>query len=214
MQRRHLGWLALYAVAMACVEGAVVVYLRELYYPDGFSFPVKLAVESIGLIEVVREAATLVMLLSVAWLAGADRWERFLAFCIAFGIWDIFYYVWLKVFIGWPESLLTWDILFLIPLPWIGPVLAPVLVSVGLIGGSLRLLALKERRGGLSFSWTHWAMAVAGGALVLVSFMIDFQVVLKGLPAPQRFRWEIFGAGGLLGLLALGLGIRAQSGRR
>ena len=82
-----------------------------------------------------REAATLVMLLGVAMLAGTDRWDRIALFCIAFGVWDIAYYVWLWVFLRWPPSLLTWDVLFLIPVPWVGPVVAPVIVSVVMIVG-------------------------------------------------------------------------------
>jgi hypothetical protein len=123
-------WVCIYAVAMAAVEAAVVVYLRALHPVDA---PVAalLAVipDRLITIEVGREAATLIMLLAVAVLAGRDRWERFLVFSLAFGIWDIFYYVWLWVFIGWPPSLLTWDVLFLIPVPWIAQVWFPVLVS-------------------------------------------------------------------------------------
>src|SRR5262249_11432284 len=118
--RRRLVWLVLYAVAMAYVEAAVVVYLRGIYYPQGFSFPIVIIPDSMAAIEVGREAATLIMLAGVSALAGADRWERFLFFSVAFGCWDIGYYLWLRLFIGWPLSLLTWDILFLIPVPWIG----------------------------------------------------------------------------------------------
>src|SRR5712691_9482143 len=101
----RLTWLTIYAVAMACLESAVVVYLRVIYYPDGFDFPLVQMQPSIVAIEMGREAATLVMLLSVAALGGVDRWERFLAFCLSFGVWDIFYYVWLWVFVRWPPSL-------------------------------------------------------------------------------------------------------------
>ena len=150
--RRRLIWLSAYAVAMAYVESAVVVYLRAIYYPEGFSFPIVIIPDAMTWIEVGREAATLIMLVGVSLLAGADRWERFLFFCTAFGVWDIFYYVWLRVFLGWPTSLLTWDILFLIPVPWIGPVLAPILISVGLICGGIWLLWLKSRGEVLGFS--------------------------------------------------------------
>src|SRR4030095_11740564 len=112
---RRLFWLAIFAVAMAYVEASVVVYLRELYYPGGFSFPIVIIPDRLALIEVGREAATIVMLSGVALLAGAGAWQRFLFFCVVFGVWDIFYYIWLLVFIGWPSSALTWDILFLIP---------------------------------------------------------------------------------------------------
>ncbi len=124
--RRPL-WVALYAIAMAAVESAVVVYLRALH---GGAEPLSVLLHEIPdrlvAIEVGREAATLVMIVAVAAIAGSNVWERFLYFALAFGLWDIFYYVWLWVFIGWPPSLFTWDVLFLIPVPWLGPVLAPV----------------------------------------------------------------------------------------
>ena len=108
---------------------------------------------------------------------------------------------------SWPPSLQTWDILFLIPFPWIGPVLAPVIVSVGLIVGSLWLLRLRARGIRLEFPSALWALAVLGGALVLVSFMIDYRVVIEGR-MPPPFRWWLFGAGALLGVVALVLGVR------
>src|SRR3954464_7934186 len=143
---RRILWLAVFAVAMAYVESAVVVYLRAIYYPHGFAFPLALMPSDMVAIEIGREAATLVMLLGVATLAGVDGWDRILMFCIAFGVWDIAYYVWLWVFLRWPPSLLTWDVLFLIPVPWVGPVVAPVIVSVVMIWGSL--VMLQSRRAG------------------------------------------------------------------
>jgi hypothetical protein len=160
LMRRRLAWLTVYAVAMAYLESAVVVYLRAIYYPQGFDFPIAPMPPAMMAIEVGREAATLVMLIGVAALAGADRWEAFLAFCWSFGVWDVCYYVWLWVFLRWPASLFTWDVLFLIPVPWIGPVLAPVIVSVALMAGALLLWRLKARGVVLTFSapvWTGWA---------------------------------------------------------
>ena len=203
---RRLSWLAIYAVAMAYLESAVVVYLRAIYYPAGFTFPIVIIPPSMAGIEIGREAATLVMLAGVAVLAGRDRWERFLFFCIAFGVWDIFYYIWLKVFIGWPESLFTWDILFLIPVPWVGPVLAPVIVSAGLVVGALGLLALRARGDRLGFSAGLEALAVAGGLLVLASFMIDYRQAFTG-PEPPPFRWGLFGSGVVMSLAALIAGV-------
>ena len=191
---------------MAYVESAVVVYLRAIYYPQGFSFPIVIIPDSMAGIEVGREAATLIMLVGVSMLAGTDRWERFLFFCTAFGIWDILYYVWLRLFIGWPQSLLTWDILFLIPVPWVGPVLAPVIVSAGLIAGGVWLLWLKSRRALLGFSHTLWTLAVAGGLVVLASFMIDYRSAFVGAE-PRPFRWWLFLTGVGMGLAALVAGV-------
>ncbi|HKY33321.1 MAG TPA: hypothetical protein VJV23_12350 [Candidatus Polarisedimenticolia bacterium] len=211
MTRRALAGLGSFAVAMAYLEAAVVVYLRQIYYPQGFDFPITIIVDWMAAVEIGREAATVVMLWAVARLSGTDRWERFLHFCFLFGVWDIFYYIWLYVILGWPPSLLTWDILFLIPVPWIGPVLAPVLVSVGLIAGSWILLAARARGAALGFSRLAWGLALAGGALVLLSFVADHRVALEQrLPGP--FRWGLFGSGLALGIAALALGRRELSG--
>jgi hypothetical protein len=203
---RRLAWLSIYGVAMAYLEAAVVVYLRALYYPQGFDFPLTLMPPGMAVVEVGREFATLVMLLGVAVVAGADRWERFLAFCFCFGLWDIFYYVWLWVLVRWPPSLLTWDLLFLIPVPWIGPVLAPVLVSVALVAGSLLMLRLKAQGSRLEFSAPLWMLAVAGGLLVLASFVRDYETVLRQAEPPP-FHWGVFGVGVGLAMIAVAVGV-------
>jgi hypothetical protein len=203
---QRVTWLTIYAVAMAYVESAVVVYLRALYYPQGFDFPLAPMPSGMLALEIGREAATLIMLLGVAALAGADRWERFLAFCLSFGIWDIFYYAWLWIFVRWPPSLFTWDVLFLIPVPWTGPVLAPLLVSGALVAGSLLLLRLKARGMKLGFSAPVWTMAVTGGLVVLGSFMIDVASVLRQA-APPPFHWGVFAIGVGLAVTALALGV-------
>jgi len=154
---RRIIWLITFAVAMAYVESAVVVYLRSIYYPQGFAFPLVLMPSGMVAIEIGREAATLVMLLGVAVLAGTDRWDRIAAFCVAFGVWDIAYYIWLWVFLRWPPSPFTWDVLFLIPVPWIGPVMAPVIVSMVLIVGGL--LLLRRRAGNRLFARAAGARA-------------------------------------------------------
>jgi len=189
-------WMTVFAIAMAAVESAVVVYLRALHSGADpasvlqYQLPMRLLS-----IEVAREAATLVMLITVAALAGRNAWERLRYFALAFGVWDIFYYVWLWVFIGWPPSLLTWDILFLIPVPWLGPVIAPVIVSLCLVGGALWLLARPELR----LSRRAWVLASVGCALVLLAFMIDYRYALLRAD-PPRFRWELFLSGVVIGL--------------
>ena len=194
---------------MAYLESSVVVYLRLIYYPQGFDFPLRLIESWVGAIEVGREAATVVMILAVAWISGQDRWDRFLRFSFMFGVWDILYYVWLWVFLRWPPSLLTGDVLFLIPVPWIGPVLAPVIVSALLIAGSVVLMRLRAAGVRLAFDWSHWALAVAGGILVLASFMVDAGVVLRGA-MPPPFRWWLFAPGVGTALVATIIGIKSS----
>jgi len=208
--RRLLPWLITYAVAMAYVESAVVVYLRALYYPQGFAFPLAPLPPDMVAIEIGREAATLVMLLGVAMLAGRQRWERFLAFCVSFGVWDLFYYVWLWLLLGWPPSLFTWDVLFLIPVPWTGPVLAPVIVSVLLVVGGLLLWRKGARGEPVRFPIPLRILALTGALLVLGSFVLDFRLVLRQMEPPP-FRWGLFGTGVSLGVVALVLALRKQS---
>ena len=207
---RLLPWLIIYAIAMGYVESAVVVYLRAIYYPQGFAFPVAPMDPGMIAVEMGREVATLVMLLGVAMLVGTERWDRFLALCVSFGVWDIFYYVWLWVLLGWPPSLLTWDVLFLIPLPWIGPVLAPVMVSIALVAGGLLLLRKRARGEPIHFPVPLWTLLVAGGLLVLGSFMLDSRVALLQLEPPP-FRWGLFGTGVTLGVVALVLALRKRA---
>ena len=193
---------AVFAVAMAFVEAAVVVYLREIYYPDGFGFPLPPIDPHLLIIEIAREAATIAMLITVSWFAGRRLAERFAFFCFAFAIWDIFYYVWLKVTLDWPLSLLTPDVLFLIPLPWIGPVLSPVIVSVSLIIGSLAIFRLLNLGGQFRPNWREWAIALGGAWLILLSYMSDLTASL-GQAALGRYRWELLVAGVAAGFYAM-----------
>lgn len=204
--RRRIVWLITFAVAMAYVESAVVVYLRAIYYPQGFAFPLVPMPPGMVAIEMGRELATLVMLLGVAMLAGADRWDRILVFCVGFGVWDIAYYVWLWLFLRWPASPFTWDVLFLIPVPWTGPVAAPVIVSVVLVAGAL--LLMRRRAGGrpVAFPIPARLLVLAGAVLVLASFMLDFRAALRQMEPPP-FRWGLFGTGVALAVAALVLAL-------
>jgi len=209
--KRYL-WLSIFAVAMAFLEAAVVVYLRALYYPNGFEFPIVWASLDIAVVELGRELATVLMLLGVCALSGRDRMESFLHFCYVFGVWDIFYYVWLKACLGWPASLLTWDILFLLPLPWLGPVLAPVLVAVCLIAGSVLLLRRRARGEPLEIPRWAWALEIVAGLIVIASFTWSFRVVLEQT-VPESFNWPLYWTGMALGIGVFGVTMARLSGR-
>jgi hypothetical protein len=138
--------LALFAIAMGFVESAVVVYLRGLFYPEGFYGTLAIIPVFYYGTEVFREAATIIMLAAVALLAARRGWwERAAYFLFCFGVWDIFYYIWLYALLGWPPSLLTTDLLFLIPVPWVAPVVAPVAASAVMIAASVWILARRTR---------------------------------------------------------------------
>jgi len=188
---------ALFATSFAYVEATVVVYLRELIYPEGFSFPLKDIPPRLIAIELLRELATMIMLLAVALIIARRAWERFAYFIFAFGIWDIFYYVWLKVTIDWPASITEWDILFLIPLPWIGPVLAPALISALLIVVGYLVARLTNCGGNFRPPLLAWILATLATALILYSFMRDTDATLR-FRMPQPYSYQLLIAGLLL----------------
>ena len=182
----------LFGISMGYFEAAVVVYLRELYYPGGFSFPLELIPSNIIAVELFREFWSIIMLAAVAGLAGKKFWERFGYFIVMFGVWDILYYVWLRILIGWPESLFDWDILFLIPLPWIGPVIAPVLIALLMIVIGISITLMFDR--GVDFRPTKmtWALAVLATLVLLYSFMHDIDAGLyQAEPKPYAY-WMLF----------------------
>jgi hypothetical protein len=196
-QRARNGWLTLFGVAFGVLEAAVVVYLRELYYPDGFRFPIVIIENRIAVVELIRELATLLMLLGVAMAVARDAMDRFFVFAFLFGVWDIVYYLGLRVFVGWPQSLLTWDVLFLIPVPWLGPVLYPVIVSLFLIAGFVVHERIRATGAVLRLSAAEWGVAILGACTVIVAFCWNWRAVADGL-VPQRFPLALF----LVGLAA------------
>jgi hypothetical protein len=186
-----------FAAAMAWVESAVVYYLRtmvdriEPYQPT----PLPL-VGGLGPVELVREAATMVMLLTAGMLAGRTWRARLGYSALAFGVWDILYYVFLRLMCGWPHSLADWDILFLLPLPWWGPVWAPVSIAMLMIVWGTLVTQFPWLRVGSS--WAPWLASAAGIALALYVFMADaIRVSNGGVDAlremlPTNFGWPLF----------------------
>lgn len=208
-----LTWITLFAIAMGYLETAVVVYLRRLYFPEGFAFPLKTVDNSTGVVEFWREMATMVMLVGAGMMAGRNRNEKFAWFIYCFGIWDIFYYVFLKVLLGWPGSVLDWDILFLIPVPWVGPVLAPCIIAASMILLAIIIVVQEERGVRTRIDRLAKILAFAGCFVCIVSFCWDYchQAAAAGkmwTPGsddalfreidhyiPQSFNWGMFLAG-------------------
>lgn len=191
--------ISLFAIAMGFLESAVVVYLRAIYYPEGFAFPLKIIEGPIAVTEIIREAATMIMLLTVCMLA-AKRWIiRFAWFIYMFAIWDIFYYVFLWLILGWPESLLSWDILFLIPTTWAGPVIAPVINSFTMILLAGVILQADHRSSGQAHRKTSekrmangekqtggpvrltvfgWGILLAGSLITILAYILDYSTYM------------------------------------
>lgn len=219
MKWRSIAGLILFAAAFGYVEAAVVAYLRSIYTPlraqfypgsAGELFPL-LSLDQLRVlgpqhvtrvkIELGRELATLLMLAGAALAAARNVREWVASFLFCFGIWDIAFYAFLKLLLGWPASLLTWDILFLLPVPWVGPVLAPVLVSVSMIAAALVLLRREHTDRPLHIGALRWTLIVLGGLIVLCAFIADCRNTASG-GNPNAFHWALFLSGEALGLAA------------
>jgi hypothetical protein len=214
--RRAVAALFLFGISFGYVEAAVVVYLRAIYNPirarlhpergpnDLFPLITQKELADTGpentrrlAIEIGREAGTMLMLGAVALAVARNLHEWIAAFAIAFGVWDITFYAFLKLMIHWPESLRTWDILFLIPLPWVGPVWAPVLVAFTMIVCGV----ISLRAGGIRGRLPHWAGVLAGAAVIVIAFVWDFRNTGAG-GSPNPFNWPLFLVGEAIGLIA------------
>jgi hypothetical protein len=214
--------LLLFGTAFGYLEAAVVSYLRLLHEParrqfyPGRSpsdlFPL-LTLEQLRatgheqqqtlVIELGREAATIIMLAAVALAVAGTAGEWLAALVVAFGTWDITFYVFLKVLLGWPASLFTWDILFLIPVPWVGPVLAPVLVSTVMIATGIGYLHRAARAQPIPLAARHWIGIIAGGVVIVIAFAEDYRNVMAG-GMPNRFDWILFSLGMMISLGSYG----------
>lgn len=200
---RNLVWLSLFAIAMAQVEASLVVHLRTIYYPDNplAIFPLSLLSPRDLVIELVRELATVVMILSVALLGRRENALRFATFIYVFGLWDLFYYIWLKIMIGWPLGWLQWDVLFLIPWPWLGPWLTPVLIALlFVVWGGWAIASDKMIR----FTRANTLLFTSGVTLALAAFLLPAVPLLQqGEVAfrqyqPHAFMWWLYIPGYLL----------------
>jgi hypothetical protein len=200
--RARIRWLlvVVFAIGMAWVEAASVYYLRVMI---GRVNPYQVhplpMVGVLAQVELVREAATLVMLLTIGTLAGRTWRTRLGYTAMAFGAWDIFYYAFLKVICGWPRSLLDWDVLFLLPVPWWGPVLAPVCIALLMIvwGTTVTQRAVGSPARSVGSTW-WWRLSWLGVAIALYVFMADsLRTLHEGMDAtravlPTAFNWPVF----------------------
>ena len=192
--------VVVFAIGMAWVEAACVYYLRVMVDRiDPYQVNPLPMRGALGQVELVREAATLLMLAAVGALAGQTRQTRLAYTAIAFGVWDIFYYVFLRLICDWPKSLFDWDVLFLLPLPWWGPVLAPVCIALLMIAGGTLASQFHFRNPATSLTTAVWRVNWLGIALALYVFMADaLHAAHQGLDVattvlPTAFNWSVFG---------------------
>ena len=201
---RKIIWIAIFAIAMAYLESAVVVYLRHLYGITDYALGIPPFNDAISIIEIGREIATLVMIMAVGWAVGKSFQDRLGYSLFVFGIWDIFYYFWLWIFVKWPSSLFETDLLFLIPLSWWGPVAAPVMIALLMIISGILAILYEDKNQKLSLSMSWLSIAILSLLILLYSFIRD---ALALLPAefeaisyiqPSPFNWVIFLTGYLM----------------
>jgi hypothetical protein len=231
---KTLLWLTFFSIAMGYLETAVVVYLRQIYYAGGFSFPLQPIQKSMAATEFWREAATIIMLVGAGALAGKNRLQRYAFFLFCFGIWDIFYYIFLKLLLNWPASITDWDLLFLIPAPWIGPVLAPVIVSLSMILFCLVIVWLQDKGYEFKIRKQEWFLQIGGCLVIIFSFIYDYVNYIlrkagvehvwslrgKGdlfretvLYKPSHYNWCLFATGEIMLLLTIVLIIARVTSR-
>jgi hypothetical protein len=215
---KTLIWLTIFSIAMGYLESAVVVYLRAIIYPDGFGFPLAPFDSHLAVTEIIREAATIIMLAGAGIIAGKTFSERFAWFIYCFAIWDIFYYVFLKALLNWPESLMTWDILFLIPATWVGPVIAPVIVSLTMVLLAVVIIFYSSRKN-IHISLPEWLLFIIGAHILVLAFIWDYSKFILsryslgeiwrmpdsrplyelGLQyIPHSFKWNLFWIGEII----------------
>ncbi|OGJ22206.1 hypothetical protein A3K73_06420 [Candidatus Pacearchaeota archaeon RBG_13_36_9] len=220
-EKRKLLWVGIFAVAMAFVETMIVYYLRKLYYPDQILFPLNTSMPTeILVLEWIREASTIIMLVAIAALTGKNIKQKVAYFLYAFAIWDIFYYVWLKVTLDWPSSLMTWDVLFLIPITWASPVICPIIVSLSMILYAFAVLRSEKNKftkkqiiclslGGIliyaSFVWNYSALFLKKGYVLKFSEVaIEKEILtIASTYVPDYFNWPLFILGIILALGSL-----------
>ncbi len=194
--------VVVFAVALAYFEAAVVVYLRTIFYPHGFTFPLSNFGQTdlwkqLLVTEVGREAASIVLIFTAASLFGQTVRQRFAFFMIIFAVWDIFYYIWLKVLVGWPASIMDWDILFLIPAVWASPVLAPVIISVILLVFAAIILYRDLFGNVLKVLFFDWLRFVIAGLIVVLSFYVAGRGIAES-SFKSHFSWPVFTLGVIL----------------
>jgi hypothetical protein len=190
---RRFSWVSVYAIAMAFLEAVVVAYIREL-----LRLSHRADLDSYAMMEVWREAATIIMLVAVGWLAGRNKFDRLAYGMFAFALWDIWYYIWLKVLVDWPKTLLDWDTLFLIPFPWLSPVLSPVLIAILICVVAVLTVYQVNRQETPKITSLQVVVVLCGAMLALYVFMSGaIQAWINGGTSwrsaqPEVFNWPLF----------------------
>jgi len=213
--RDKVFWLTAFAAAFGIVEGSIVVYLRRIYYPGEMAlFPLKSFEPGIYLVELIREGATLLMLFAVAAATFQKGILRFAGFIWGFAAWDLIYYLLLKLSLGWPTGFFEWDVLFLIPVVWVSPMVAPVICSATMLVLAGIIFFYSSKNYSVKFSRLQLWLFIAGSLLILASFVQDYAMLAFSTASeklqeavaqfvPRSFNWLLFCAGEAVILFAI-----------
>jgi glucan phosphoethanolaminetransferase (alkaline phosphatase superfamily) len=111
------------------------------------------------------------------------------------------------------------DLLFLIPLPWWGPVLSPLLIALLMAVVGALMSSSPETGVAFRFTRTNLAILLIGVLVILYAFMAD---ALALLPAdaqtlsqvkPGRFNWPVYLIGYIIGLTGILRSMRPLTSR-
>lgn len=203
--------IILFAIAMGYLESAVVVYIIKIINLQGLSSALHPLTHLLRIgadfywTEIFREASTIIMLGAVALICAGSikRIEKaFYYFMLSFGVWDVFYYIFLKVLINWPQTILDPDCLFAIPVIWASPVLAPVLISISLIGISLIMLKKMEDKKYKQLGIINRVLILAGSSIIVMLTFWTSYTIINGEVIMQTYNWALF----MIGLVIFILG--------
>lgn len=195
----RLGVLAVFAAAMGMLEAICVIYLRWAFPASTHFLPPPRVLQ----IEALREACTIIMIVGAGWLGGFNAHTRLASFVLVFGVWDIVYYLGL----WWPgdsqSGLLDWDLLFLIPEHWYGPILAPVLISVYFVAACVFVHWKEEQGTPFVLSARNLMVQLVAAAVWYLSFVKDSETITKHGFEGVSYSWPLFALG--MGIALAGL---------
>ena len=203
----RLSSIIIFAMAMGIMEAICVVYIRQIIFPPyGIISDTPTGYFNFYY-EIIRESITIIMLLTTAMLAAFNWRTRLAMFFLAFGTWDIFYYVGLKLFLNWPQSIMDWDTLFLIPIPWHSPVIVPVLISFYFIVGSIFIISHEGNGTRLRFDAKVVLLQVLAFGIWLISFMNNTNQIDEFGYDNVKYSWILFNIALVFGIASLRLSL-------
>ena len=197
--------VAIFAVAMGILEAICVVYIRKIIFPPDGNIA-NIAITDFNFtIEAIREAMTIIMLGTMSILAAYNFRTRLAMFFLAFGIWDVLYYIGLSVFLNWPTSIMNWDTLFLIPIAWYSPVIVPVIISLYFIGGGIFIILHEGNGIKLKFNFIVILLQFLAFVVWFYSFIKDSAMISETGYANAEYSWLFLVLGLLLGVGSLSI---------